>query len=303
MPETTTIEIIAGPTASGKSSTAMARAREVDGVIINADSLQVYDALPILTARPSEQEMAQIPHRLYAVLAPDQPCSAGNWREMAQPVIEEVLNSGHRPIVVGGSGLYLDALINGLSPIPDIPREVRRRANARLDELGHEAFLEELEARDPGTARHIDTRNHARLIRAWEVIEATGTPLIEWQRRPRQGPPAHWRFAITPIIPERATLRARCDTRFDDMITQGALAEVTDLDRRIRSRELAGDAPVTRALGFAELRAYLHGQTGWEAALEAAKARTRQYAKRQVTWFRNQLPAGGGGCLHTSGTQ
>lgn len=289
MPETSTIEIIAGPTASGKSSYAMQRGRKADGVIINADSLQIYNALPILTAQPGAEETAEIPHYLYAALAPDQACSAGAWRKMAIPVIEDTLQAGRTPIVVGGSGLYLNALIHGLSPIPDIPDAMRQHANDHLAEIGHDAFLAELTALDPETVKHIDTNNPVRLQRAWEVIKATGTPLIEWQCRARYGPPGHWHFHITAIIPDREALHARSDARFDKMLEMGALDEVFELDQRIQSGELMEDAPITKALGFSELQCLLHGEISRDAALEAAKTRTRQYARRQITWFRNQL--------------
>jgi tRNA dimethylallyltransferase len=284
-----TIHIIAGPTASGKSAKALELAQNLDGVIINCDSVQIYDDLPILTAQPSAAEQAQIPHRLYGVLHPNEVCSAGNWREIVQPVIESVLAEGKTPIICGGTGLYIKSLTDGLSPIPDIPQEVRDEAVALQQKLGNPAFHAELEKRDPVMAQRFHPFHTARLVRAWEVLAATGKSLAEWQKAERIGPPDHWQFEIHKIIPDRPLLRERCDQRFLWMMDNGALEEVEAFQARIDSGEVRGDVPLTKALGFKALRSYLRGEISREDAIERSQAETRQYAKRQVTWFRNQL--------------
>lgn len=284
-----TIHIIAGPTASGKSAKALKLAQENDGVIINCDSMQLYDDLPILSAQPSEEDKAQTPHRLYAELHPNNVCSAGNWREMAIPVIEQVLANSQTPIICGGTGLYIKALIDGLSPMPDIPEEVRERVVNKHAELGAEAFYAELEARDPVMAARFHVNHKARIIRAMEVLEATGKSLSQWQELEREGPPDHWNFEIHKILPERETLYDRCNKRFEWMINNGALEEAAAFDKRLQSGEVNEGVPLCKALGFKQIRAHLAGDLTLEQAIETAQGITRRYAKRQVTWFRNQL--------------
>lgn len=283
------IHIVAGPTASGKSAKALELARVLDGVVINCDSLQIYGALPILSAQPSAADHDAAPHRLYGALHPNEVCSAGNWREKAILAIEEVLSAGKAPIICGGTGLYIKALTEGLSPIPDIPEEVRARAIALQKGLGNPAFHAALEKRDPVMAARFHPFHTARLVRAYEVIEATGRSLAEWQDIEREGPPAHWRFEIHKIMPERDELRARCDARFDWMMENGVLDEVAAFDARLEAGEVAEGVPITKALGFKPLRAYLRGEISRDEAVERAKGETRRYAKRQITWFRHQL--------------
>ena len=283
------VYIIAGPTASGKSARAIDIAQQQNGVVINCDSLQIYDGLPILTAQPSEADRESIPHRLYAHLHPNDPCSAGNWREMAEPIIREVHATGKTPIVVGGTGLYIKALTDGLSPMPDTPPEIRAKAKALMDELGSHAFHAELTKRDPEMAARFHPSHTARLVRAWEVLEATGKSLAEWQRLERLAPPDDWDFKIEIIIPERSELRARCDARFEIMLRNGALNEVKAFAERIDTGEVRPDVPLTKALGYKELLAYIRGEISLDEAIEKAQNRTKRYAKQQVTWFRNQL--------------
>lgn len=284
-----TIYIVAGPTASGKSARAMELAKDHDGVIINCDSLQIYDALPMLTAQPSEEDFAEIPHRLYAHLHPNDVCSAGNWRELAMPVIKDVLEAGKTPIICGGTGLYIRALTDGLSPIPDIPDDVRAAVVARYEEIGAEEFYADLQRRDPDMAARFHVNHKARIIRAMEVLEATGKSLAEWQKLEREGPPEHWEFKIEKIIPEREALYERCNHRFRQMIDMGVLDQVKEFSNRIKSGEVNEGVPVTKALGFKPLRAYLKGEMGLEDAIERSQIDTRHYAKRQTTWFRNQI--------------
>lgn len=288
-PKTKTIHVICGPTASGKSGLALDMAAEKNGVIINADSMQVYDGLPTLTAQPSEEDKASIPHRLYGARHPNEACSAGNWREMAQPVIVEALDSGQTPIVVGGSGLYVKALIEGLSPIPDIPDEIRNAANQKQAALGNPAFHAELEKRDPVMAQRFHPYHTARLIRAWEVLEATGKSLAEWQDIPSIPPPEDWVFEITIAAPARDILYERCNTRFVAMTESGALDEVKDHTKQVENGVIQPGVPLNKALGLKPLQAYLKGDISKNEAVEQGQNETRQYAKRQVTWFRHQI--------------
>ncbi len=284
-----TIHIIGGPTASGKSAHALALADKNDGIIINCDSMQIYDGLQILTAQPPHEDLAQAPHVLYSHLHPNEACSAGNWREIVEPIIHDVLKQGKAPIIVGGSGLYIKALMEGLSPMPDVPQDVRDAAVAKQQELGNPAFHAELEKRDPVMAARFHPYHTARLVRAWEVLEATGKSLSEWQKLSRLAPPENWNFEVEIIIPERPVQHQRCNDRFVWMLDNGALEEVEAFSKRIESGEVNENVPLKNALGYRELLAYIKGETSKEDAVEKAQARTRQYAKQQVTWFRNQV--------------
>ncbi len=301
------IHIVAGPTASGKSAYAMNLARKITrektagraaagskssrqkAVIINCDSLQIYDALPILTAQPSQDDKAEIPHRLYAALHPHDVCSAGNWREMAQPIIEETLANGQTPIICGGTGLYIKALTDGLSPMPDIPEEIRAATVARYESLGAEEFYKELQSRDPVMAARFHVNHKARIIRAMEVLDATGRSLADWQKEDRQGPPEDWNFEIHTITPPRETLYQRCNIRFEKMLETGALEETKDFAQKLETGEIKEGVPITKALGFKQLRAYLNNEISKEDAITSAQTITRNYAKRQMTWIRNQF--------------
>jgi len=285
----TKIHIIAGPTASGKSAKALGIARKQNGVIINCDSLQIYDGLHILTAQPSSEEKAEIPHRFYGILHPNEVCSAGNWREMVEPIINEVIDNGQTPIICGGTGLYIKALMEGLSPMPDIPDEVRNAVVARYEDIGAEEFYKDLMARDPIMAERFHANHKARIIRAMEVLEATGKSLAEWQKLPRTPPPADWNFELHKVLPDRDMLYDRCNQRFEWMLDNGALEEVKVFDARLKSGEVNEGVPLCKALGFIQLRAYLNDEMSLEDAKIKAKTITRNYAKRQMTWLRNQL--------------
>jgi tRNA dimethylallyltransferase len=275
------IVLVGGPTASGKSGLALAAAEEFGATVINADSMQVYRDLRILTARPGPAEEARAPHRLYGVLDGGELCSAARWREMALAEI----GAASVPIVVGGTGLYLRALIRGLALVPDIPADVRAASRALHKEIGGEAFRERLAALDPEAAARLHAGDTQRLVRAYEVVVATGEPLGAWQRR--QGaaePPGE----ILPLVllPPRAPLYEACDRRFEAMIEAGAVEEV----RRLLDRRLDPALPVMKALGVPELARHLRGETARPEAVRLAQASTRQYAKRQITWFRHQMP-------------
>ena len=284
-----TIRIIAGPTASGKSARAIEIAQQENGVIINCDSMQIYDGLPILTAQPPPADLEKAEHKLYSALHPNDPCSAGEWRRRADPVIRETLAQGKTPVIVGGTGLYIKALTEGLSPIPPVPDDIRAAAVARQKLLGNPAFHAELEKRDPVMATRFHPSHTARLIRAWEVLDATGKSLAEWQKEDRLAPPDDWNFEIEIMIPERPVQHQRCNDRLLWMIDNGVLEEIEEFAKRVDSGEIRSDTPLLKALGYKQLLAYINGELSKEDAIAQAQAKTRQYAKQQVTWFRHQL--------------
>jgi len=287
--------IVAGPTASGKSSLAVRLAREFGGVVINADSMQVYRDLPVLTAQPGDADMCAVPHLLYGFLGLDDVCSAERWATLARREIDAVHGAAKLPILCGGTGLYLRALMQGFSPIPDVPAEVRRAARDLLDKIGSAALRERLAIGDPVSAARLHANDRQRIVRAWEVLQATGRPLSHWQTLPPT-PAADLRFLELVLLPERAALYQACDQRFLAMLRRGALAEVrTVLDRYsgLYRPDRAPPEGGAKALGFWGLARHvaesseISGET-----IAAAQQQTRNYAKRQGTWFRNQMPTG-----------
>jgi tRNA dimethylallyltransferase len=290
-PSRAPIVVIGGPTASGKSAAALALARHLLAqrkklVILNADALQLYRDLHILSARPSTAEEAQAPHRLYGVMDGAERGSVGRWLELIREELTVAIESGCQPIVVGGTGMYLHALMNGLAQIPEIAPEARAKAVARHAELGGRAFRQELMGLDPISAGKLHDNDPQRLIRAYEVVLATGKALPEWQREVHDAPPVHWQFVSFVAEPTRAALYARCDGRFDAMLAAGARKEVEAL----LARELDPDLPVMKAVGVPEIAAMIRGDWALPQAREKAQQATRNYAKRQLTWFRHQLP-------------
>ena len=276
---------IAGPTASGKSGVALALAQALDGVVINADSMQVYADLRILTARPTAADEAAAPHRLYGVLPAEQPCSVAAWVDMALAEIALAQSQGRQPILVGGTGLYLKALTEGLNQIPPIPAHVRQATRDLHAQLGGPAFHEQLSRWDPAMARRLQPGDTQRLIRAWEVMAATNRSLADWQADAAVGPPPDMRFDLHILMPPRAPLYAVCDARFLTMIEQGGLDEAAAL----AGRGLGPDLPAMKAVGVPELLAYLAGTIDLPTAISKAQQATRNLAKRQFTWFRNQI--------------
>ena len=275
--------VVAGATASGKSTLALALADALNGVIINADSLQCYRDLRILTARPDTAAERQVPHRLYGFLDAGVRGSAAHWRALALDEIAAAMTAGRLPILVGGTGLYLRALGKGLAPIPEIPEEIRREAVVLHRELGGAAFRERLAQLDPTAAQRLFPGDKQRLIRAFEVARATGIPIGQWrQQQPLQQPT--YRIATILLAPPREWLYAVCNARFVRMIEAGALDEAA----RIAARGLDPDLPALKALGLRELLAHLRGEMPLDAAINAAQSATRRYAKRQMTWFRHQ---------------
>jgi tRNA dimethylallyltransferase len=279
------IPIVTGPTASGKSGLALSVARRIGGAIVNADAMQTYAAFPILTAQPSAEERSQVPHALYGVLDLADPLTAMRWRGMAIAAIRELLAQGRRPMLVGGSGLYLRALTQGMAPMPAVPQAIRATARAEWESLGAAAFRARLAEADPAIVRVLQPADRQRQVRAWEVFAATGTPLSAWQRKVGEGPPDGWRFLWVVLSPDRAWLRARIAGRFDAMLQAGVLDEV----RAVLDRGLPGDLPGLKAHGAPELMRHLSGEIDLAAARQRAIDITRQYAKRQMTWFRHQI--------------
>jgi tRNA dimethylallyltransferase len=278
--------LIAGPTASGKSALALKLARKTGGVVINTDSMQVYRNLRVLTARPSSDEEAQVPHRLYGHVDAAINFSAGSWVTDAAEVLGEARAQGCLPIFVGGSGLYFKALTRGLSAVPPIPPEIREAVRARLDRDGVEALHAELARRDASAAKRLKPRDRTRIARALEVIEATGRSLSDWHREglPPLLPAGTFRALF--LEPERDELYARIDARFEAMLQAGALEEVVQL----AARNLDPLLPAMKAHGVPALIRHLRGEIGRAEASEIGRADTRHYAKRQFTWFRHQLP-------------
>jgi tRNA dimethylallyltransferase len=278
--------VVAGPTAGGKSTLALAAAEEFGGTVVNADSMQVYRDLRILTARPTDAETARAPHRLFGVLDGDDSCSAGRWRAMAAVEIAEAHRGGRLPIMVGGTGLYLAALAGGLADIPKVPVDVVASVERRLKQAGAAALHAELAARDPAMAARLRPSDPQRLARALGVLEATGRSLADWQARPTPPLPA-LAFHRVLLMPPRAELYAACDARFTAMLAAGAIEEV----RTLLARGLPSSRPVMKAIGVAELGAVLAGRMTLAAATAKAQQATRNYAKRQRTWFRHQMIA------------
>jgi tRNA dimethylallyltransferase len=277
------IWLIAGPTASGKSALALRLARAIGGELVNADSMQLYADLKVLTARPTAEEGAAAPHHLYGVADAAQAWSVGRWLRSALTVIEEIGARDRPAIVVGGTGLYLRALTVGLAPMPPVPAAVREETASQFERLGEAAFRAELAKVDPAAAARIAPGDRQRLTRAAEVWTASGRPLTAWQAQTAPGlAPGSWRGVV--LEPARDELYRRCDTRLEAMARGGAPEEVAAL----LPRNLSPSLPAMKAVGLAAFAAQIRGEISPAEALARAQAATRAYAKRQTTWFRNQ---------------
>ena len=285
MSEPATI-LIAGPTASGKSALALALAERHGGTVINADSMQVYRDLSIITARPTAEEEARVPHRLYGHVDAAVNFSVGRWCTEFEAVLAEARGEGRAAVIVGGTGLYFSALTRGLAAVPPIPAQIRDDVRGRLAKEGVAALHAELARQDPVAAAHLRPGDRARVTRALEVVLATGRSLLLWHEdnMPARLDPA--RAAKIFLMPERDALLSRIDSRFDAMMAAGALDEV----RTLAARHLDPSLPAMKALGVPWLIRHLDGAITLAVAVEGAKRDTRQYTKRQATWFRNQLP-------------
>jgi tRNA dimethylallyltransferase len=279
------LALIAGPTASGKSALALALAERTGGVVINADSAQVYRDLRLVTARPTPGQEERVPHRLYGYRDGARPCSAADWAKDARAEIERAHEAGRLPILAGGSGLYIRTLLDGIAPVPEIDAEVRAAVRALPAADAHQALVRA----DPDAAARLCPADSARVARALEVVRSTGRPLAEWQAEPGAGGIAgNADLAPLILLPPRSWLYERCDRRFDEILSSQGIEEVSSLLQRGLDRDL----PVMRAIGVAEIAAMLSGRMSREQALAAGRAATRQYAKRQYTWFSRQPPAG-----------
>ncbi|MDE0202242.1 MAG: tRNA (adenosine(37)-N6)-dimethylallyltransferase MiaA [Rhodospirillaceae bacterium] len=278
------ILVIGGPTASGKSALAAEAAGRFGGVVVNADSMQLYRDLPILTSWPGDALRARAPHRLYGVLDGAERCSAGRWRSLAMAEIERIHGDDALPILVGGTGLYLRALLDGLAPVPAIPETVREAVRTLCEREGSVGLHARLAERDPEAAGRLQPGDSQRVMRAYEVIEATGRSLLSWQAE------RHDRYigraAVLVLEPPRDALYAACNERFERMMAAGALEEAA----RLLARGLNPGLPVMKAVGVRALLDHLSGVTTLERAVELGRQATRRYAKCQTTWFRTQMP-------------
>ena len=274
--------LIAGPTASGKSALALALAETTNGVIINADSAQIYRDLPVLSAAPTAEAQTRAEHRLYGCRDGAQPCSAAEWAQLARTVIADVNGSGRLPILVGGTGLYIRMLLEGIAPVPAVDPEIRRTVRA--------APVDENRARlakaDPEAAARLQAGDTARIARALEVALSTGRTLAEWQQDREGGIDDEVELNPLILLPPRPWLYARCDERFEAMVESGAIAEV----KALLDRRLDPSLPVMRAIGVKEIAAHLSGEISREEMIAAGQQATRNYAKRQYTWFAHQPP-------------
>ncbi|MBX3550770.1 MAG: tRNA (adenosine(37)-N6)-dimethylallyltransferase MiaA [Xanthobacteraceae bacterium] len=278
--------LVAGPTASGKSALALELAARGDGIVINADSMQVYRDLRIITARPTDDEMSRAPHRLYGHIGAEEIYSAGRWLREAEVEITEARMAGKAAIVIGGTGLYFSALLKGLSAVPEVSAEVRQQIRDLGDTKENKALHALLIARDPRTAAEIRVSDRQRILRALEVVEATGRGLAEWREEPGVPVLNSGDYQAIFLETDREALGTRIDARFDKMLAEGTLDEV----KALAARNLDPKMPAMKAHGVPWLIKYLNGEMPLEEAAAQGKRDTRQYAKRQETWFRNQLP-------------
>ncbi|THF54261.1 tRNA (adenosine(37)-N6)-dimethylallyltransferase MiaA [Allorhizobium terrae] len=277
--------LITGPTASGKSALALKLAKESGGVVINADSMQVYDTLRVVTARPSDEEIGDVPHYLYGHVPASKTYSTGDWLREVTVLLATLKAESRLPVIIGGTGLYFKALTGGLSEMPMIPDAIRNELREREKREGAEALHLELALRDPVVAEKLNPQDGQRIVRALEVLEATGESIAQWQARtgPMIVDPERARKIV--VLPERSLLHDRINRRFALMMEQGAVEEVEAL----LAQNLAPDMPAMKAIGVSQIAAMLRGEMSFDEAIEKASAATRQYAKRQMTWFRNQM--------------
>jgi tRNA dimethylallyltransferase len=277
--------LITGPTASGKSALAVELAKRHDGVVVNADSMQVYDTLRVLTARPSEEEMQGVPHHLYGHVPAGAAYSTGGWLRDVSALLPTLRAAGRLPVFVGGTGLYFKALTGGLSDMPEIPEALRKALRSRLLEEGPDGLYAELAVADPAMAASLNRQDGQRIVRALEVMKATGRSIADFQGRSGAEVIDATQARKIVVLPDRAVLHQRINGRFEKMLQQGAEDEV----RALLALDLPAEAPVMKAIGVSQITAMVRGEMTREEVLEKGAAATRQYAKRQMTWFRNQM--------------
>lgn len=279
------VALIAGPTASGKSALAIELAEAIGGTVINADASQVYRDLRVLSARPSTEDETRVPHQLFGYVDGAEACSAARWSSDAAKAIDAVHARGGVPVLVGGTGLYLRTLLDGIAPVPDIDPDIRATVRALPVAEAHAALLRE----DPAAAARLAPADTTRVARSLEVVRSTGKRLSHWQEQRAGGIGDRVALSAAVVLPDREDLFARCDRRLETMFEEGAVDEVVTLLAR---DDVPGDAPVRRAIGVPEITAMLAGTISRDDAITRAQLATRQYAKRQYTWFRNQPPPG-----------
>ncbi|HEX8193334.1 MAG TPA: tRNA (adenosine(37)-N6)-dimethylallyltransferase MiaA [Allosphingosinicella sp.] len=277
------LALIAGPTASGKSALALALAERHGGEIINADSAQVYKDLAVVTARPSQDHERLVPHRLYGIRDAAEPFSAAAWAEAARREIGAAHEAGRLPILVGGTGMYIRTLLDGIAPVPEIDPDIREEVRALPVSAAHALLAQE----DPEAAARLRPTDTTRVARALEVVRSTGRPLSAWQTKRSGGIGEHVQLVPLILLPPRDWLHARCNARFEIMMSEEGLAEV----RFLLARRIDPAFPAMRAIGVAEIAGFLRGEITRERTLELGRIATRQYAKRQYTWFSRQAPA------------
>lgn len=275
--------LIAGPTASGKSALALAKARELGGIVVNADAMQVYSVLRVLTARPAPEEMEDVPHLLYGTVSPAVRFSTGDWLRAVQALLPQY--AGTPLIFAGGTGLYFDALAKGIAEVPKVPPEVVREVEAELAGLDREARGRLIAERDPETARRLRSPDPQRVARALAVLKATGRPLASFQQEPQRGVLEDFALERIVLNPDREVLRNRIAKRFETMFESGAVEEVEAL----LAMNLDPTLPAMKAIGVREISDWLGGRISREEAIRQAVIATHQYAKRQRTWFRNRM--------------
>ncbi|MET3855193.1 tRNA (adenosine(37)-N6)-dimethylallyltransferase MiaA [Rhizobium sp. OAE497] len=282
---TTGAILITGPTASGKSALAVKLAKQHGGAVINADSMQVYDTLRVLTARPSEEDMEGVAHHLYGHVPAGSAYSTGAWLRDVTALLPELARKGQLPVFIGGTGLYFKALTGGLSDMPEIPEPIRTRLRQQLIDEGPAPLHAALQEKDPAVAGSLNPVDGQRIVRALEVIEATGRSIAAFQGQ--AGPvivdPDQARKIV--VLPDRAVLHQRINGRFEKMLEQGAEDEV----KALLKLDLPAEMPVMKAIGVSQIAAMLRGEMSRGEVIEKGSAATRQYAKRQMTWFRNQM--------------
>ncbi len=278
--------LIGGPTASGKSELALQLAQKNDAVIINGDSMQIYADLPILTAQPSLSESKNVPHELYGVLPGAQACSVALWQEKAIAAIERTWKLGKQPIVVGGSGLYLQSLVLGLSEIPAVPEETRTWVRQEYNKIGSKNFHQYLSDIDPIMGQRLHENDKQRIMRAAEVMLATRKSLAHWQKKRNLKAVQHIQCELIMLIPQRSQLHKNSESRLKMMLERGAIDEV----KTLKNKNLPQDLPIMKALGVTELSAYLDKNISLQQATALTLLATHQYIKRQSTWFSNQFP-------------
>ncbi|MEN8236512.1 MAG: tRNA (adenosine(37)-N6)-dimethylallyltransferase MiaA [Pseudomonadota bacterium] len=280
------ILLIGGPTASGKSKLALSLAQKNNGVILNGDSMQTYKDLPILTAQPSTLEQQDIPHELYGILPGNHLYSVAHWQTRALNAIENAWKQGKQPIVVGGSGLYLQSLTLGLSKIPDVPESIRTWVRQHYETLGNKEFHQYLTSIDSQMSKRLHENDKQRMMRAAEVKLATSRSLAHWQKQRNHDAVKHLKCKMIVLLPPRTQLHQNSELRLNQMITNGAIEEV----RALKDKNLDENLPIMKALGVNELSAYLDNKLNLQEATQQTLQATRQYIKRQSTWFCNQFP-------------